>query len=147
MRLTLIIFIPLMLVSKKIRLDLLVSVVALLHAAILERVVVVKEHEQEVPEYATLVHLGLQVEVYAERTHALRHDHAQACQRLPTKKMGQALHDVQKTTSIHIKKVSVSNFRPLNLSSALQRIISAIESYPTGTNFMILLLPLTPLFS
>ena len=48
------------------------------------------------------------------------------------------------TTSLFPPKVSVLNFRPLNLSLTLQRINSAIESYATGTNFRILLLPLTP---
>ena len=44
-------------------------------------------------------------------------------------------------------EVTVLNFKPLNLNLTLQRINSAIESYATGTPCLILLLPLTPLFT
>ena len=54
---------------------------------------------------------------------------------------------IKTSTSTISTRGHLLNFKPLNLNLTLQRINSAIESYATGTPCLILLLPLTPLFT
>ena len=70
-------------------------------------------------------------------------------------KIFHGLVNINANELIHIKpvpllfppEVTVLNFKPLNLNLTLQIINSAIQSYATGTPCLILLLPLTPLFT
>ncbi len=59
---------------------LLVGLMTFLHPSFLQREVVVEEILQQMPEYTTLVHIGLEPEIHAERCHALRHHTTQADQ-------------------------------------------------------------------
>ena len=53
---------------------LLISALRCLDASLLQRVIIVEEEEQQMPEDATLVEMGLQPEVYTELTGAV-HNH------------------------------------------------------------------------
>ncbi len=57
--------------------DLLIGRLALLYPAFFQREVVVEEEEQQMPQNSRLVQVGLQPEVDAEGTYALRHHCAQ----------------------------------------------------------------------
>lgn len=64
---------------------LLVGVLARLHAALLQGVVVVEEVHQQVPEHAGVVQVGLQEEIHREGADAL---HAQSCSLWETLRKG-----------------------------------------------------------
>ena len=56
---------------------LLIGLVRALDSALLQRVVVVEEEEENVPEDSALVHVRLQPEVYSKCAHTLRYHCAQ----------------------------------------------------------------------
>ena len=66
--------------------DLLIGLLALLHASLVQREIVFEEVGQQVPEHTWLEQVSLQPEVYAEGAHTLRHHRAQSSQVLGQKR-------------------------------------------------------------